>query len=227
MTVTLVSGGTTDLRARKEMTTYTEPVSGGLLYITALRGSQGIVGISSAFVPTRPTPSPLNLALTTAVNADGSAVPTGGAIAAGTAQFTLNNVAGVSTTLDGHVAANQAFTDVAGWVFQVPGDYTAGTDITVTANANYSITAGAGAGTSTLAIAAYKVASSGVHGGNMIATAPIAIGISPASKVFTIVGVTLSPGSLVMLSASLLVTETANLGGTVTGHLNSIQIAYS
>lgn len=224
MTVTLVSGGTTDLRARKEMTTYTEPVSGGLLYITALRGSQGIVGIASTFVPQHAAPAASLVSVFAACNDDGSPVATGGLVSANASQFTLNSIPGTATTLDGHSVKNAIQVDTATWSFQLPGDYTAGTDLTATVNANYT---GAGAaGACTVALAAYRVGVSGGHSGTMVATAPQAIAAAAAGVVFTIVGATLSPGDGVLLRAVMTIAETANVN-TLTGHINSVQISHT
>lgn len=151
-------------------------------------------------------------------NVTGATIPA----SATTGVFGITITAGTSEYLITEAASSSTVTDVLSYEVVLPASYVAGSDIAVTTNSNYTIGAGT-IGTHTLAAAAYLVSTAGVQGSTLIATAAQSVPSSAGTQTFTITGATLSPGSRLFLTLTMIIQDTG--GSNVTGRLNSLALS--
>jgi hypothetical protein len=164
------------------------------------------------------TMSPRRVQILHGRNADGSVIV---AASQGAGNFLMSLTPGTSSSILGEAAQSNTKTDTAVFDTTLPDDYVAGQDITATLNALLS---GTGvAGTKTAALSAYKVASDGTHGANLIATAAQNLTGAAADYAFTITGASLSPGDRLILKAVTVVQETGG-AATIKSQVNSIRL---
>lgn len=150
-------------------------------------------------------------------NSDGSTI----AAAASSGKFGIAITLGTSFALASESANNNTKTDVALIEYVIPDTYIAGTNLTVTVNA--SITGSGTLTTKTAEIKAYKTAADGTQGSNISATGATAMTAAGADIAYTITGTTLSPGDKVVLSLTVILTETASSG--MVANINSIRVS--
>jgi len=158
------------------------------------------------------------LPLITGKNSDGTtlaATPAAG-------KFGLTLSAGTSEVLLSENANSNTKTDVVVFEHQLPRNYIAGANITVTANALFTIGAGTSA-THTIGAAAYKCANAGTQGATIIATAAATLTATAADYNFVITGATLSPLDRIMISLTAIITDSG--GSNVTGTINSVRLS--
>lgn len=140
---------------------------------------------------------------------------------ASSGKFGISSTPGTSEFLVTEAANSSTVTDVCQFEVVLPPTYIAGTNITVTVNGNY-VLGGGTIGTHTLALAAYLTSTAGTQGANLIGTAAQTVPSSAGNMTFTITGATLSPGSRLMTTQTMVIQDTG--GSNITGQINSVQL---
>jgi hypothetical protein len=202
-----------------ELLCQSEAISGGSLYICALKaaGQYGpVLGMAQSFVPAAAGGMVRQLKLTDAKSDLGVPMTAAPGTPSGTVGVT--RTAGSKLTLTGETTSGAAaVTDKALFEFDLPDSYVAGANIAVTVNcaaAGTDITAAS----TTMTAAAYTEIN-GVEAALGV-TAAQQIPTTPTNLTFTITGTGLTPGAHVALDLIMLVTTTT--GGAATGVINSV-----
>lgn len=156
--------------------------------------------------------------LLTFKNSDGTTL----AATAASGKFGLAITAGTSEDLISEAANSNTKTDVASNEVTIPASYATGANITLTCNTQYTLGSGT-VGTHTLAAAAYLVANAGTQGATLIATAAQTIPAAAGEVNFTITGSTLSPGSRLFLTYTVVIQDTG--GSNITAQVNSCRLS--
>lgn len=161
---------------------------------------------------------PVSLALTNGRTITGAVM----AAAAAAGVFGFTSTPGTTLVLIGESAQNNTKTDVVMFEHQLPANYVAGTDLTVTINAGFS---GSGtAGTKTVDASAFAIADTGAQGADLVTTAAQTIAASAADYAFVIDGDTLVPGARVLIRVTVALQETGNANPVVAA-IGSIRIS--
>jgi len=163
--------------------------------------------------------TPSNLPLNTGKNENGTTLT----VAAPSGGFGITNTPGTATFLIGESAQGNTRTSAATWEVQLPGDYVAGRDLTLTANAYFSGTGTAGA-TKSLTLTAYRISNTtGGHGSNL---GPSAITLTNTATDYplTIAGTTLSPGDRLLLRLTAVLQETG-AASPINSRINSARLS--
>lgn len=138
---------------------------------------------------------------------------------AGAGVFGIAITAGTSEWLVSEAANSNTKTDTASFEYILPASYVAGQNITLTANTQYNVGSGT-VGTHTVAAAAYLTSAAGTQGSSLIATSAQTVPAAAGNVAFTITGTTLTPGSRLFLTFTLVISESA--GSNITAQLNSV-----
>ncbi len=139
-----------------------------------------------------------------------------------TGVFGLTLTPGTSEVLLSESANNNTKTDIVVFEYQLPRNYIAASNITVTVNALFTIGSGTSA-THTVGAAAYKCANAGTQGSTLIATAAQVLTATAADYAFVITGTTLSPLDRIMISVTAIILDSASQN--VTGTINSVRLS--
>lgn len=174
--------------------------------------------VTAATVAANGMTGAMRMPLIHAKNSDGTTL----AASAAAGKFGLALTVGTSEVLLSEAANSNTKTDIAVWEFVLPPTYIAASNLTVTANTNYTLGSGT-VGTHTLAMAAYLCADAGTQGSTLIATAAQTVPAAAGEVTFTITGTSLSPGSRVMLAATLVIQDTG--GSNITAQINSVRVS--
>lgn len=161
----------------------------------------------------------MNLPLTSALSAAGvpiTATPTGGA-------FGVTQTLGTSTVLKTEAAKSSTVTDVASFGVTLPASFPAGEDLTLTATA-ILVPGASTVTTKTVDASAYLMASDGTSSADLVTTAAQTISASSGDYSFTIAGDTLTPGAVLMVSTTMVITETVNAAAAY-GNLTGLKIS--
>lgn len=143
------------------------------------------------------------------------------AAAAAAGVFGFNSTPGTVLTLLGESAQNNTKTDVVMYEFQLPANYVAGEDLTVTINAGFS---GSGtAGTKTVDASVYVIADTGAQGADLVSTNAQTIASTAADYAFVVNGDTLAPGARVLIRVTVVLQETGNANPLVAA-IGSIRV---
>ncbi len=172
--------------------------------------STAVPGVNGLFVTQLP--------LISGKNSDGTTL----AASAASTKFGLTLSAGTSEVLLSEAANSNTKTDVVVFEHQLPRNYIAGTNITLTVNALFTIGGGTSA-THTIGAAAYKCANAGTQGTTLIATAAATLTASAVDYNFVITGTTLNPLDRIMLSVTAIILDSG--GSNVTGTVNSVRLS--
>jgi len=213
MTITAVDQGNVGGLSGGEVTISQEVVSGGTIYITAVRTSAGLQGVGTSFVPsTQGGGIARNLNLVDAKADTGvslTATATGGAMG-------ISRTAGTSLVLLGEATSSNAKTDKAFWEVNLPTTYVTNANIPVNVYAAILGTGTLTAASCTLTVAAY----SEVNGVETALTVSSAQTIVAAGTVYgyTITGAGLVAGNNIGIELVGLVTtssgaNTLEIGG--------------
>jgi len=186
-------------------------------------GYSGVTGWQLTLCSIKPVASGIvtanNLPLNTGKNADGTSL----VVAAAAGTFGLTNTPGTATFLIGEAARGNTKTDAVCWEYQLPGDYIATRNLTVTANAYYTGAGTVGA-TKTLTLTAYKITNTtGAHGSNLGPSASTLTNAA-ADYAMTVTGATLSPGDRVLLRLTAAVQETGG-ASDLNARINSVRVS--
>lgn len=202
--------------------TYTADVS-GVVSGVVLADVASFMNAGWPMLNTAPEPSPttglvpIRLPLMQGRNSDGSAL--GAAAAAG--KFGNAITLGTSQQLVSEAANSNTKTDIVLYEFQLPKEYIAAANLTVTCGCQYNLGSGT-IGTHTLAAAAYRNADAGTQGANMIATSAQSVPATEGDVAFTVTGTTLSPGDRVTLSLTMVIQDTG--ASNITGNVDSVRV---
>ena len=190
-----------------------EPVTGGTLYVTALRqGGDAPVAIATSFVPTAVAGGTLRYLSATQAKADTgatlTATATGGAMG-------IARTAGTSLALLSEATSSSAKTDKALWQVNLPDSYQAGANIPVLVN-NIILGTGTLTGAScTLSVAGYTEVA-GVETALTVSAAQTITAVQ-GTNTFSVTGTGLVPGQPLALELTGLVTSSSGA--------NTIEIA--
>ena len=211
MTITAVDTGS--VAGGSDLQVSSLEVSGGTLYFATARAG-GMVGVSTAFVPSSAASQARPLALTAAKATTGvplTATATGG-------NFGLH-ISPPAAYLVGEVASAGTATDAAMWEFDMPDSYVAGNAVTIQAACNVVGSGTLGAGTQ-LQADAYLFANSGTLTHPLNAgTNTLAAGAQTIS--FTIPGTGIVPEShLALVLTGTIVTSS----GACTLDVNGVSV---
>lgn len=192
----------------------TTPVAGTF---TTLKNATGGTFISTGATPAANGLIETPLPFFNFKNSDGTTL----AASAAAGKFGLSFTAGTSEFLLSEAANSNTKTDVAAVEFVLPANYIAGQDVTVTAHTRYTLGSGT-VGTHTLAAATYLNAAAGTQGATLIATAAQTVPATDGAVSFVITGTTLSPGSRLTMTLTLVIQDTG--GSNITAQVNSVTI---
>lgn len=151
-------------------------------------------------------------------NADGTTI----AAAASAGKYGFSVTPGTSMFLLSEAANSNTKTDTALTEYELPPNYIAGDDLTLTINCNYTLGTGT-LGTHTMLAAAYLVANNGTMGATIIPTAAQAIPPAAGDLAYTVLGATLLPNSRLLLGFVGVLQETGGTGN-ITHRVNSVRI---
>lgn len=217
---TNISPGTGgSIASGKEINVASRSVTGGTLYITTLRGAANSdpVGVATAFVPNSGAAGVRRLALVEAKTVAG--VPL--TVAAQANIFGITCTPGTAEYLISEVANNNTKTDVCFFEKLMSDTFLAAANFNVVVNAHFVI----GGGTlsvKTVAVAAYLLNDDDTESTTLETTAAQTITGSAADYTFAVTGATVSPGSRVGITVTMVLTETAS--SNVTGRVNSVRL---
>ncbi len=127
-----------------------------------------------------------------------------------------------ATYLVSQAANSTTVSPIALFDIVLPRNYVAGQNITVTVNSQY-VLGGGTIGTHTINANAYRTASNGTQGADMINVSAGSVGAAAADLSFTIVGTSLNPGDRVILQLAMVIQDTA--GSAITGQINSVRLS--
>lgn len=204
-------------------TAYTADASGTVTSVPINTDLRDLLNDGGYRVDSTATPSAnglytTQLPLISGKNSDGTTL----AASAAAGKFGLTLSAGTSEVLLSEAANSNTKTDVVVFEHQLPRNYIAGSNITVTVNGLFTLGSGTSA-THTVGAAAYKCANAGTQGTTLIATAAQALVAAAADYTFVITGTTLSPLDRVMISVTAIITDSG--GSNVTGTINSVRLS--
>lgn len=151
-------------------------------------------------------------------NSDGTTL----SATAAAGKFGLALTGGTSLTLVSEAANSNTKTDVCAVDVVLPASYIAASNITVTVHTAYTLGSGT-VGTHTLAAAAYLNALAGTQSATLIATAAQTVPAADGAVTFTITGATLSPGSYLTLTFTLVIQDSG--GSNITANINSVVLS--
>lgn len=209
------------IAAGKEINIASRAVTGGVLYITTVRGDgdSDPQGVATSFVATGTVP-----AVRYAKLSDGKSdlgVPL--TAAAGTPSGTVGilRTAGSLLNLFGETTSGaQTKTNKVIFEFSLPDAYVAGAAIPVLVNCVVATATDVTAATTLMTLAAYSETAAGVEAALAVTAAQQIPITTPALLTFSVTGTGLVPGQRVVLELTMAVTTTT--GGASFGQINSV-----
>lgn len=190
-----------------------DPVSGIVLNVVV---GDVLNMINSGCTPIAATGKASIIDLFSLKNSDGSAL----AAAAAAGKFGYTITAGSVFLLIGEVATSNTKTDIAIVDFKLPDSYVKGNNLVVGINC---AEVGGASTAQTMLLNAYRLNEDGTEGADICATAVQNLPTTtPAILNYTITGATLSPGDIVQLKLTAVVTEAA--AGTIHAVIDAITV---
>ncbi len=204
-------------------TSYTADSTGTVLSVPINTDLRDLINDGGRVIDSTSTPSAngmfvTQLPLISGKNSDGTTL----AASAAAGKFGLTLTAGTSEVLLSEAANSNTKTDIVVFEHQLPRNYIAGSNITITASALFTIGSGTSA-THTIGAAAYKCANAGTQGSTLVATAAATLTATAVDYNFVITGTTLSPLDRIMVSLTAIILDSA--GSNVTGTINSVRLS--
>jgi hypothetical protein len=204
-------------------TTYIADATGTVLNVPLNTDLRDLINDGGRVIDSTSTPSAnglfvMQFQLISGKNSDGTTL----AAAAAAGKFGLTLTAGTSEILLSEAANSNTKTDIVIFEHQLPRNYIAGTNMTLTANAQFTIGGGTSA-THTLGAAAYKCANAGTQGATLIATAAATLVAAAADYNYVITGTTLNPLDRILLSLTAVIQDSG--ASNVTGQINSVRLS--
>ena|SRR5258707_3871237 len=204
-------------------TSYTADASGTVTSVpinTDLRDllHDGGIRVDSTATPGATGMFATQLPLLTGKNSDGTTL----AASPAAGKFGLTLSAGTSEVLTSENANSNTKTDVVVFEHQLPRNYIAGQNITITANGLYTLGAGT-VGTHTIGAAAYKCANAGTQGSTLVATAAASLATTAGDFNFVITGTTLNPLDRIMISLTIIIQDTG--ASNINAAINSVRLS--
>jgi hypothetical protein len=202
---------------------YTADASGNVSNVTVGPDLRDLLSMGGRTLDSTLAPSANGLYATAlpllhARNSDGSVL----AAAAAAGKFGVTVTLATATYLVSQAANSTTVSPIALFDVVLPRNYVAGQNITVTVNTQY-VLGGGTIGTHTINANAYRTASNGTQGADMINVSAGSVGAAAADVTFTIVGTSLNPGDRVILQLAMVIQDTA--GSAITGQINSVRLS--
>lgn len=218
MAVTFTAQGGKNIEGGKELQVSSYSVTGGTMYVSTVReGGSDLTGVAQSFVANTGAQGVRRLPLTGARTVAG-VMPT---VAAQANIFGIVFTPGTAEYLVSEAANNNTKTDVIAFEHVLSDTYAAGTALSVIANAHFVIGSGT-LTTKTLACAVYRCADDDTEAATIETTSAVTLTGSAADYTFAVTGTTLNPGDRIVITLTMVLTETA--ASNVTGRINSVRL---
>ncbi len=204
-------------------TKYTADATGNIVGVTDVNDLRDMILATGRVLDTTAIPAANGLFLTripliNGKNADATTL----AATASSGKFGLSMIAGTSEILVSEAASANVKTDTVVFEQQLPRNYVAGQNLTLTANANYTVGAGTVSGHS-VAVHLYKAADAGTQTSDAVATSAQNTGTAAGDLAFVVTGTSLSPLDRVVISLVSVIGDSA--GAAITQQINSIRMS--